>query len=86
MRAAENRRWLIRSTNDGISVSIDPAGRIRRQLEPNIRTAGRFNFDYEASTTPYTRYGLTGFAWSCLAVSLVLVASIASGRDSMLKP
>ncbi|MCW5982338.1 MAG: apolipoprotein N-acyltransferase [Bryobacteraceae bacterium] len=74
MRAAENRRWMIRSTNDGISVSIDPAGRIRRQLEPNVRTAGRFGFNYESSITPYTRYG-DWFAWGCLALSLFAVAA-----------
>ena len=28
MRAAENRRWILRATNDGITVTVDPAGRI----------------------------------------------------------
>ena len=26
MRAAENRRWILRATNDGITAAIDPAG------------------------------------------------------------
>jgi apolipoprotein N-acyltransferase len=73
MRAAENRRWLIRSTNDGISVSIDPGGRIRRRLEQNVRTAGRFTFNHEDSVTAYTRFG-DWFAWGCLVVSLPVLA------------
>ena len=32
MRAVENSRWLIRSTNDGITAVIDPAGRIDERL------------------------------------------------------
>jgi apolipoprotein N-acyltransferase len=69
MRAAENRRWLIRATNNGITCSIDRAGRIRRQLEPFERVAARLSFNYEATLTPYTRYG-DWFAWLCLAASL----------------
>jgi apolipoprotein N-acyltransferase len=69
MRAAENRRWLVRATNNGITCSIDPLGRIRRQLEPFARLAARLYFDYETALAPYTRYG-DWFAWLCLAVSL----------------
>ena len=32
MRAAENRRWILRATNDGITAMIDPAGRITERL------------------------------------------------------
>src|SRR5664280_602807 len=32
MRAAENRRWILRSTNDGITATIDSAGRLRGTL------------------------------------------------------
>jgi len=71
MRAAENRRWLIRSTNDGITVSIDPAGRLRQQLEPGVEAAGRFQFSYTNSTTAYSRHG-DWFAWLCLAAGLGL--------------
>lgn len=69
MRAAENRRWLLRATNNGITCSIDPLGRIRRQLDPFERLAARLYFDYETALTPYTRYG-DWFAWLCLVVSL----------------
>jgi apolipoprotein N-acyltransferase len=36
MRAAENRRWILRSANDGITGTIDPAGRVRGRLEPEL--------------------------------------------------
>src|SRR5271168_1789516 len=39
MRAAENRRWLLRATNDGVTVNIDPAGRIRESLPSFVKAA-----------------------------------------------
>jgi apolipoprotein N-acyltransferase len=70
MRAVENRRWLLRSTNDGITVSIDPQGRIWDRFAPLQRTVGRLRFGWETTKTPYTRAG-DWFAWLCLAVGLV---------------
>ncbi len=57
MRAVENRRWLIRATNDGITAAIDPAGRITERLEPYTATSARMHYSYEASLSPYTRWG-----------------------------
>jgi len=64
MRAAENRRWILRATNDGISAAIDPAGRLVQTLPEFRETSGRLPFDYVHSTTPYTRFG-DWFAWLC---------------------
>lgn len=72
MRAAENRRWIVRATNDGITVSIDPAGRIRQRLPAYERLSGRLSYSYVSNVTFYTRYG-DWFAWSCLAAGLLLV-------------
>lgn len=72
MRAAENRRWILRDTNDGVTAAIDPAGRITKRLPLYASTAGTFEFSYVRGTTFYTRHG-DWFAWSCLlfgAVSL----------------
>lgn len=69
MRAAENARWIIRATNDGITASVDPAGRVVEQLPSFTETAGRMPFSFSSRITPYTRYG-DWFAWSCVAVSL----------------
>ena len=69
MRAAENRRWILRATNDGFTVSVDPSGRVIKRLPPYIETAGRFQWSGVSETTPYTHYG-DWFAWSCLAAGI----------------
>jgi apolipoprotein N-acyltransferase len=75
MRAAENRRWILRSTNDGVTASIDPAGRIWQTLKPHEQTSGRLQFSYIHETTPYSRLGDL-FAWGCLVIAIgFLVAS-----------
>jgi apolipoprotein N-acyltransferase len=71
MRAAENRRWIIRATNDGITAVIDPRGRVTERLEPFVQTAGMMRYGYASEQTPYTRYG-DWFAWVCLAAGLAL--------------
>jgi len=71
MRAVENRRYLIRSTNDGISAVIDPAGRIKKILPSYEQAAAAIRYGVVSETTFYARHG-DWFAWSCLAVSLLL--------------
>ena len=80
MRAAENRRWVVRVTNDGITASVDPAGRVVRTFPSFREIAGRLPFDWTAPATPYSRYG-DWFAWSCLASGLAACAfSLWQGR------
>ena len=75
MRAAENRRWILRSTNNGITAAIDPAGRVRGTLPPNTRAAYYANFNYISAKTIYTQFG-DWFAILCaLLTTLCLVAS-----------
>jgi len=69
MRAAENRRWLLRPTNNGITASIDPAGRIVQRFPEFTRTTGRLGFRYETAKTFYTRHG-DWFALACLALGI----------------
>jgi apolipoprotein N-acyltransferase len=57
MRAAENRRWILRSTNDGITATIDPAGRLRGSLPMYIQAASRSGFTYIQAHTFYTEHG-----------------------------
>ena len=43
MRAIENRRWILRDTNNGVTASIDPYGRVRQSIPRHAagRAAGR---------------------------------------------
>lgn len=75
MRAAENRRWIVRSTNNGITSSIDPAGRVVTVLPSWKELTGRLPYSYEQSRTPYTASG-DWFAWGCLGIGLA--AALAS--------
>ena len=66
MRAAENRRWILRATNNGITAVIDPAGRVLSVMPPFQDRAALVRFDYIGGQTFYTRVG-DWFAWLCLA-------------------
>jgi apolipoprotein N-acyltransferase len=70
MRAAENARWLLRPTNDGITAVIDPAGRIIDRWPMYQEAIGRMSFNYISGTTFYTEYG-DWFAWGCLLAAAV---------------
>ncbi len=71
MRAVENRRYLIRSTNDGITAVINPAGEIVQRLPMYQEVAAPMRYGVIESTTFYSRHG-DWFAWSCLAVGVGL--------------
>jgi apolipoprotein N-acyltransferase len=70
MRAVENRRWIVRATNDGISAVVDPGGRVVQQLPPYSEQVAKMGYSYVEGTTVYTRTG-DWFAWGCLAVGIV---------------
>jgi apolipoprotein N-acyltransferase len=71
MRAAENRRWILRGTNDGITAAVDPAGRVSFRAPPYVELSAIVDYNYNRQLTPYTRFG-DWFAWSCLAIGLGL--------------
>ena len=73
MRAVENRRWLIRSTNDGITAVIDPAGHIDERLPPYRELVEHMHFAFRSGTTFYTNYG-DWFAWGCLIAAAIALA------------
>jgi apolipoprotein N-acyltransferase len=72
MRAIENRRWILRDTNTGITTSIDPHGRGDFNTPRHTREAFVFPFDYATEETFYTRHG-DWFAWLCAMVSVALL-------------
>jgi apolipoprotein N-acyltransferase len=72
MRALENHRWVLVSTNSGITVSIDPLGRVVKRAPSDVRTALVAPYAPIAETTIYTQYG-DFFAWTCVVISLMAV-------------
>jgi apolipoprotein N-acyltransferase len=77
LRAIENRRYLLRATNDGITALIDPYGRVEKQIARYRTMVLPADFSYRRDQTFYTNHGDV-FAWLCtaLAVVMVLVAAI----------
>jgi len=74
VRAVENRRWLLRATNTGLTVDVDPYGRIVARLAPDTRAVLAAPFAYRNDLTPYARWG-HWFAW--LAVILAAAGIVA---------
>lgn len=72
MRAIENRRWVVRSTNTGITAAIDPSGRVTEMIPRHIRTSVQVAFGYRTDITFYSRYG-DCFAWLCALITSALV-------------
>ncbi len=72
VRAVENRRWVVRDTNSGISASIDPYGNVYRVLHRDERGSADLPYDFRSDKTIYTRFG-DWFAWMCVIVSAILV-------------
>lgn len=72
VRAVENRRWIVRTTNSGITASIDPYGRVFRPLPKDARAAADLPYDFRTDKTIYTRLG-DWFAWLCVSVSVILL-------------
>ena len=87
MRAAENRRWILRATNDGITATIDPAGRMRGSLPGFVEAASRTGFSYIDTRTFYTQYG-DWFPILCavIAAALLLGTALASKRPPSSEP
>lgn len=74
VRAVENRRWLLRVTNNGYTVSVDPYGRIISTIPADVRGAADLPYDFRTDETIYTRFG-DWFAWLCIIVSAILLLS-----------
>jgi apolipoprotein N-acyltransferase len=72
VRAVENRRWLLRGTNNGVTVSVDPYGRIVARLPSNIRGELDAPYGFRTGLTPYARWG-DWLAWLCVIAALVLL-------------
>jgi apolipoprotein N-acyltransferase len=74
VRAVENRRWIIRATNSGVTASVDPFGHIFRPLPTDVRVATDLPYDFRTDRTIYTQFG-DWFAWLCVLVSVILIST-----------
>jgi len=72
MRAVENRRWLLRDTNNGVTAAIDPYGRVRQSIPRHQVDALPAEFAFRDGITFYTAHGDV-FAWLCALLSLAVV-------------
>ncbi|MDE1162469.1 MAG: apolipoprotein N-acyltransferase [Acidobacteriaceae bacterium] len=72
MRAIENNRWLLRSTNTGVTTVIDPYGRMGTSLPRHRRGALAATFAYRQGTTFYTRHG-DWLGWLCALIALAFL-------------
>jgi len=81
MRAIENRRWLLRDTNNGVTASIDPYGRVRQSIPRHQVDALPAEFAFRNGITFYTAHGDV-FAWLCVAASLAGIGLALNRRTS----
>ncbi len=74
-RAVENRTPLVRSTNTGITASVDPYGRVDRWIEPfSMGIAVRqLSVPLRTTETFYTRHGEV-FSVACAALTVLSLA------------
>jgi apolipoprotein N-acyltransferase len=72
VRAVENRRWLLRCTNTGFTVDVDPYGRTIASLKPYIRGQLDAPYGFRTDLTTYTRWG-DWLAWLSILMVLMLL-------------
>ena len=74
-RAVENRVFIARAANTGISAFIDPSGKVLKQGEIFTEEAISGVIRLSSSRTFYTLYGDV-FAWICSGFSILLLGYI----------
>jgi apolipoprotein N-acyltransferase len=72
MRAIENRRWILRDTNNGVTAAIDPYGRVRQSIPRHVMDALPAEYGFRDDITFYTAHGDV-FAWLCAILGFGIV-------------
>jgi apolipoprotein N-acyltransferase len=72
MRAIENRRWILRDTNTGVTAVIDPYGRVRQSIPRHQVDALPAAYGFRDDITFYTAHGDL-FGWACAILGLGIV-------------
>jgi apolipoprotein N-acyltransferase len=70
IRSIENRRYILRSTSNGISAVIDPAGEILYRSPFGVKDVFTARFQYLTDQTVFTRFGYL-FPYLCIFLFLV---------------
>ena len=71
MRAIENRRWILRDTNNGVTTVIDPYGRIRQSIPRHQVDALPAQYAFRSDITFYTAHGDL-FAWLIVPIAAAI--------------
>jgi len=72
MRAIENRRWILRDTNTGITSVIDPEGQVRQSIPRHQADALPAGYGFRDDITFYSAHGDV-FGWACVLLGLGIV-------------
>ena len=83
VRAVENRRYLLRAANTGISALVDPYGRILAETPLERQTVLLGRLAPRRQLSPYARAG-DWLAWACAILTILHAAAhrAAFGRES----
>jgi apolipoprotein N-acyltransferase len=76
MRAIENRRWIVRDTNNGTTTIIDPYGRPTVSIPRNIRSSLSGRYGFRDDLTFYSAHGDV-FAILCAIIAIAFTARAA---------
>jgi apolipoprotein N-acyltransferase len=72
VRAVENRRWLLRDTNNGFTVDVDPYGRIVAAMPTDVRGQLDAPYAFRSDLTPYARFG-DWLPWLSVVSSVLMI-------------
>jgi apolipoprotein N-acyltransferase len=78
MRALETGRWMVRSTNTGVTAAIDPLGRVAARLPQFTQASLVQRVEPRTGMTPYARFGNA----PAIVLALALAAFVARRRRS----
>lgn len=84
-RAIENRRFLLRATNSGITAVVEPTGRIQSATPLGQEAVCLGSFGFEYGTTFYCRRGEV-FPILCAMIGCVMVVGFARRRIRLRRP
>jgi apolipoprotein N-acyltransferase len=75
MRAIENRRWILRDTNTGVTAVIDPYGTVRQSIPRHQEDALPAAYGFRDDITFYAAHGDV-FGWACAFFELGILGLV----------